>query len=203
MEVTKNEIQKVSIKNERCNVSFKESAGNELNVVNKECGAIVHKDLMAALNKLKVHLVVLCEQPESNKINHDNIDDFDLTLLDNYVITGYTIGGTDEHEGVTIVAQKLLKSGKVLNIVSPFTKYEDDYEFASELGLDVKGATYEVEQYLFNDKFGIKQQEMDFGPEVNLKSAAEGIMTIEVSDRKKSKKKKGLEKVEEIEESTY
>lgn len=190
MEVTKNEIKKVSIKNDRCIVSFNETAGAELNVVSKECGAVIHKDLVQAMNRLKVHLVVLTEQTEVSIITHASIDDFDLTLLDKYVITGYTIGGTDENEGVTIVGQKLLKSGKVLNLVVPFTKYEDEYDFSSELGQDVANCTYEVKEYLFNDKFGIKQAELEFDKQdVNLKDAAEGSMTITMSSRKSKNKK--------------
>lgn len=193
MQVTKNEISKVTLKNDRASVQFKETAGDEINSVTKDCGAVVHKDLVAAMNRMKIHLVVLTEQPEAILVNHSSITDFDLSQLDNYVITGYVIGGTDEHTGVTIIGQKLLKSGKVLNLISPFTKYEDEYEFSEELGQDVEMATYEVKEYLFNDKYGIKQQEMDFdAPQdasIELSNAAEGVgTTMTISSRKRKKK---------------
>lgn len=195
MEVTKNEISKVSIKSDRASVQFKETAGDEINSVNKDCGAVIHKDLLAALNKLKVHLVVLTEQPEASKVTLSTINDFDLTQLDNYTITGYVVGGTDEHSGVTIIGQKLLKSGKVLNLISPFTKYEDEYDFSEELGQDIEMCNYEVKEYLFNDKFGIKQQEMDFDKpqeaSIELSNAAQSVSSGNViikHSKRKSKK---------------
>jgi hypothetical protein len=194
MEVTKNVIKKATIKNDRCSVQFNETAGSEINAVNKDCGGIIHKDLLAAMNRLRVHLVTLTEQPEAKLVTQDSINDFDLTLLDNYTITGYTIGGSDEHEGVTITGQKLLKLGRVLNLVSPFIKYEDEYEFQEELGQDVEMVTYEVKEYLLNGKFGIKQESLDFDApqeaDIELSNAAQGIATMTVSSGRRSKKLK-------------
>ncbi len=193
-----NQVVKATIKNDRCTVNFKENDGGDISAMSKDCAKIIHPDLVLAFNMLKTHLVVLCEQPESGMVNHANIGgDFDITLLDNYVITGIVIGGTDEHEGVTIIGQKLLKSGKVLNLIAPFTKYEDDYIFSSELSTDVSLCTYEVEQYVFHNKCGIKQQEFDFdAPEessVTLSNAAEGIVRMTVSSKGKKKSKKSVE----------
>jgi len=89
MQVTKNEISKVTPKNDRASVQFKETAGDEINSVTKDCGAVVHKDLVAAMNRMKIHLVVLTEQPEASKVTLSTINDFDISLLDNYTITGY------------------------------------------------------------------------------------------------------------------
>jgi hypothetical protein len=201
MEVTKNEISKATIKNDRCNVIFKENTATDINTVNKDCSGIIHADLLASFNRMKVHLVMLCEQPEMSLISHATISDFDISQLDNYVITGYVIGGTDEHEGVTIIGQKLLKSGKVLNLIAPFTKYEDDYEFSEELGQDVQMCSYEVDQYLFHDKFGIKQQEFEFDKAneatIELSNAASGI-NGNLIIKGHGKRKKKLEELETV-----
>ena len=166
MENAKIEILKASVKSDRLEVTYRESFSEEnySNEVSKKCSQIVHSDLKAALEKLKPHLVLICEQPEADEIKRAGIYDFDVESLDNYVVRGYSIGGTDESVGVTIIGQKLLKTGMVLNINAPFTKYEDEdaYDFAGALAADIEACNYEVQEYLFNGKWGIKQQEFDF-----------------------------------------
>ena len=128
MENVNNEILKASVKNDRVEVTFKENFSDEnySNEVSKKCSQIVHSDLKAALEKLKPHLVLICEQPEARAIIDTGFFDFDIENLDNYNVTGYSIGGSDEHLGVTIIGQKLLKSGQVLNLIAPFTKFENN-----------------------------------------------------------------------------
>lgn len=171
MENTGNEIKKAGIKKElleaTLNQSFRFDNGgdNVENEVIHKGSQVVSRDLKAAFDRLKPHLVCICEQPESLNVKlQSSIYDFDAESLDNYVITGYVTGGSDAAAGVTIIGQKLLKSGQVLNLVSPFTKYEnEEYEFGSELATVIEDCNYEVEQYLFNGKFGVKQLEIDFG----------------------------------------
>ncbi|MCW0484093.1 hypothetical protein [Gaoshiqia sediminis] len=195
MENVRNEILKASVKHDRCEVTYKESftEANFSNEVSKKCSQIVHVDLKNALDRLKIHLVILCEQPEA--VLMDNIYDFDLEELSNYVVTGYSIGGSDESAGVTIIGQKLLKSGQVLNINAPFTKFEDAeaYEFAGELYGDVQACNWEVSEYLFAEKWGLKQQEFDFdvpeelsGAEITMAAPSTG-KTKKIGNLKKSK----------------
>ena len=197
MENVKNEILKASVKHDRCEVTYKESftEANFSNEVSKKCSQIVHVDLKNALDRLKVHLVILCEQPEAVLIESDNIYEFDIEQLSNYVVTGYSIGGSDESAGVTIIGQKLLKSGQVLNINSPFTKFEDleAYEFAGELYGDIQACNWEVSEYLFSEKWGLKQQEFEFdvpdelaGAEISMADPSTA-KTKKLGNRKKSK----------------
>ena len=166
METSTNEIVKAAIKKDCCIVSFKEDSTTKNcgGKNTKECEQIVHADLRKAFNRLVFHLIVFCEQPEASQITIETIHDLDLADFSNYVVTGYSIGGSDENAGVTIIGQKLLKTGAVLNLISPFIKFEDldAYPLAGELYNDVQGCNYEVEEYLFNGKWGIKQQEIDF-----------------------------------------
>lgn len=187
-ENVKNEILKASVKNDRLEVTFKENftEANYSNEVSKKCSQIVHTDLKAALERLKIHLVVVCEQKEAELVNFESIHEFNLEQFDNYIVTGYSIGGSDENAGVTIIGQKLLKSGSVLNLVSPFVKFQDmeAYDFAGELDADIQACNWEVEEYLFGEKWGLKQQEFDFdAPE-----GAEIEMTISDGSGKKGKK---------------
>ena len=199
MEKVTNEILKASVKNDRCEVTFKENftEANYSNEVSKKCSQIVHSDLVSAIDKLKVHLVVVCEQPEAVLIGFDNINDINLEQLENYIVTGFTIGGNDESAGVTIIGQKLLKSGQVLNLISPFIKFQDTeaYPFAGELYVDVQSCEWEVSEYMFSEKWGIKQMEFDFdNPEGAEVTITDGV-------KKKARKVK-MQKLEEMAEIT-
>jgi len=189
MENEKNEILKASVKNDRLEVTFKENftEANYSNEVAKKCSQVVHADLRSALKRLKLHLVVVCEQPEAGLVDFESIHQFNLDQLDNYIVTGYTIGGSDESAGVTIIGQKLLKSGQVLNLIAPFTKFEylDAYVFAGELYSDIQGCNYEVKEYLFGEKWGIKQTDFYFDVPEN---AQDIEMTISDGSGKKGKK---------------
>ena len=197
MESVKNQIVKASVKNDRCEVTYKESftEANYSNEVSKKCSRIVRADMKKALTRLTLHLVMVCEQPEAVLVDYESIHQIDLEEFNNYVVTGYSIGGSDESAGVTIIGQKLLKSGSVLNLISPFIKFEDSdaYLFAGELYSDIASCNYEVEEYLFAEKWGIKQQEFDF-------DAPEGAdITVTVSDGSGKKGKKvNLEKLAEM-----
>lgn len=202
MENAKNEILKASVKNDRLEVTFKENftEANYSNEVAKKCSQIVHSDLKAVLGKLKLHLVVVCEQPEAGLIDFESIHEFNMDQLDNYIVTGYTIGGNDESAGVTIIGQKLLMSGQVLNLISPFIKFEDTeaYIFAGELYADVQACNWEVTEYLFGEKWGLKQTEFDF----DIPEEAEGI-EVTISDKPGKKGRKvSMKKLSEMAQMT-
>ena len=74
MEQAKNEIKKAVVKKDRLNVVYNErfSEANYTNVINKSCDQIIHSDLREAFIRLRLHLVVLCEQPEASNINKDS-----------------------------------------------------------------------------------------------------------------------------------
>lgn len=199
MENVRNEILKASVKNDRLEVTFKEefTEANYSNEVSKKCSQIVHADLRAALERLKLHLVVVCEQPEAGMIDFESIHEFNLEQLDKYIVTGYVVGGNDESAGVTIIGQKLLKSGSVLNLISPFTKFEDteNYAFAGELYADIQACNWEVSEYLFGEKWGIKQTEFDFD------TPGESDVEISISDNSGRKGKKiSMKKMKELAE---
>ena len=92
MEQVKNEIKKAVVKKDRLNVVYNErfSESNYTNVINKSCDQIIHSDLREAFSRLKLHLVVLCEQPEASKIDKDSFTSPGYAeTLENYIITGY------------------------------------------------------------------------------------------------------------------
>ena len=63
-------------------------------------------DLLYALNRLKPHVVKICEMHEATLVNVANPSDDDLNeKLKNIIVTGYSKGGNDESAGVSIQAQ--------------------------------------------------------------------------------------------------
>jgi hypothetical protein len=164
------EIQKVKIKNSQLTVEYKEEfrESNFSNGVTKTCEQIVHDDLRYALALLKVHVVAICEMPEAELVNIEEPADDDInSTLDKIIVTGYSKGGSGESAGVCIIAQKILKTGQILNLTVPFTKFEDEnidgYSYGGELKKVINRCDYEVDAYLFGEKWGIKQLSLDFG----------------------------------------
>ena len=110
------EIKKAKLKGRSLIIELEEhveveGAGSVTNEVTKSCGNLVHDDLLNAFDKLKVHMVKLCDFKKSELINSDTIENFDLELLKEYEITGFSLGGHDENEGVTLIGSRKFLSG--------------------------------------------------------------------------------------------
>ena len=124
---------------------------------------LIHKDLRAAFDELIPHLTFLCEQKEAD--GKDSIDELPEEIFSTFEVTGYTIGGSDDNIGVTLVGKRILKSKKVLNLIAPFTMFNnenEEYEHAFELQQAIDACNYEVEQYLTAKKWAVVQQELPF-----------------------------------------
>ncbi len=168
-------IKKAKIKNNLfLEVEYSEKQKDGTNTVKKDCTAPVHDDLKLAFKKLVPHLAVVCGQthiasgksatsvaiafPEEElKWQLDPDENFAFTLggwelVSKHFIVGFSIGGSGDSEGVTLTGYRELKNEKVLNLVSPFTKWDDDYELASELGEVIEECKSEVKKYLFEGK---------------------------------------------------
>lgn len=148
--------------------------------VNEKHDNLIHADLQAAFAKLIPHLALICDLRESDIIgtgrNKCTIDAVPAEHLSKFTVTQFSIGGSAEGEGVTITGNKKLNASQVLNINTPFQKYEDelsDYKYGSELAEAVQACVYEVEQYL-GGKCAAKQVQMQFNPseEEELQEAA-------------------------------
>lgn len=156
-------------------VEYSEQAEDGTNTVKKDCSAPVHDDLKKAFKKLNIHLALLCEQviepskggisvtkglEAENAILLDPDEDFAFTkdgwqLISKMACKGFTIGGSGDNEGVTLIGTRTLSNDKALNLVSPFTKWEEDYNpysYSSELSQIIEECKHEVKEYLFNGK---------------------------------------------------
>ena len=132
--------------------------------VTVKCDQLTHNDLLVAFDKLKYHLSMICEQSETGQLTFEAFNrESDLR---NFKVTSFSIGGSDDNEGVTITGQKELHNLKILNLNTPFTKYVDEvepYAYQSELVIDIMACIGEVELYMFEGKYAVKQLEIPFG----------------------------------------
>lgn len=127
---------------------------------------LVTNDLRNAFNVLVAHLAFLCEQKEAD--GKEFLEDLPEGIDKKLEVTGFVVGGEDESRGVTLIGKRFLKSNKVLNLNSPFTKFDDEnepYQFAFELEQSIQACEYEVNEYLFNKKWKVVQQELPFEEE--------------------------------------
>lgn len=187
MEKVKNEIKKAVIKKDRLNVVFDEifSESNYKSGVNKNCDQIVHYDLKEAFAKLKAHLVFLCEQPEADRINKQSINSPGFAeIFPNYNISGYSHDSDEGTQGVTIYGQKLLQSGKTVDLKIFVPLLDDSYPFSEELNIDIQACDWETYEYLFSGKWGIKQEQLDFECDEPIDAAADD------KPRKRGRRKK-------------
>lgn len=141
--------------------TYKNENGDTVTIEGKN---LVTKDLTKAFRDLVPHLTFLCEQKEAG-VRMDELPDSIYSTLE---VSGYTIGGSDDSLGVTLIGKRFLKSKKVLNLSAPFTMFNnenEEYFYAFELNQTIDACNYEVEQYLFEKKWAVVQQELPFKEE--------------------------------------
>lgn len=191
METAKNEIKKAVIKKDRLNVVYNErfTEVNYTNAVTKNCDQIVHHDLKEAFSRLKLHLVVLCEQPEAKVVTKFSFSSPGFAeTINNYVITGYANDSIDGVSGITIMGAKLLQSGKMVDLKIFVPLLDEQYPYYEELSIDAAACEAEVEEYLFEEKWGIKQEQLDFDSDV-----PEEAIVEESKPKKRGRKPKQIE----------
>ena len=198
-------IKKVKITSQQTlDVVLIEHVENDVqNENSKKCGNLVHEDMRLAFKALSGHLALLCETRESVDLDLNNPEH--AVAVDKLYVNGFTIGGSDDNEGVTLIGGKKLANGKVLNLVAPFQKYEDDeYPYAEELFNDVRLCLNEVDEYLYHNKCAVRQLDMfedmenegEPGDDMNISISGDGIEPIETTGKAIRMTAKRLEKAE-------
>lgn len=124
------------------------------NDIKLTCNRPVHQDLKDAFQKLHVHLAIISDQ----NVKVPKKKDLEETEFEGFYVKGFTIGGNEEHEGVTLTGNFEGKYGTV-NLNSPFTKWtNEDYPFINELSLLIDNCIHEVKEYILNGKQAPDQQ---------------------------------------------
>ena len=138
-------ITKIKItKNLTAEIAFVDRSGIENEAYTFSSTAIIHQDFYNAMQALTEDFISMTEQ------------DCEHNLI---TITGITTGGSDENKGATIVGQRLLSGNRVLNLVAPFTKYED---MTKSTRINIANALNEAELFIEGKRKPDPQQEIEF-----------------------------------------
>lgn len=167
-------IKKAKIKDDLfLEVEYSEKVTDGTNSVKKSCTAPVHSDLRKAFYNLSSHLGLLCAQTIENKnkpkvsvsISSEaqgeeieledgfKFDTVNLEIAKTIMCTGFSIGGSGDNEGISLIGRRVLSGERILNLVSPFQQWDDhDYPYVEELAEQIEICRQEVHLYLFEGK---------------------------------------------------
>lgn len=191
-------VKKAKLKGRRLTLDYFQAVEGGSDTISVKCGNQVHPDLLASMDKLVPHFILLCELPESDALEKMlfggvTIEDVESSDFQKIQVTGFSIGGDDEDEGLTIIGSRLLVKGKSLNINSPFTKYDrEEYQYADELSLVIQEIESEIREFL-NGKISNKQLDM-FEENMNVETEPFQESNVSVSVEIAKKPKKGRKK---------
>ena len=190
------EFLKIQVtKKNTLNIVFKDGNGNLVTVVG---GNIVHKDLKACMNALIPHLSILTEQREAfgktlKELEADRIQDGNSQSVFR-LMTVDTITLSDEEQNVTFSGCRILQNGMVIKVESPQVNASDTehYQYVNELFLALDGLKYEAEAYWKEQKWGIKEGNLDFAADdpFDGKVTADQVPQADVKPEKKQRKAK-------------
>ena len=148
------------------NVVYKESNGN---LVSIQGANLVHKDLKACMNVLIAHLAIATEQRETvgkslKDIEAIKIQDDNKESVYKWLGVEAIAIGADEST-YTLKGFRILQSGDVMKIETPAIDVSrpEKYQYINDLSLAVDAVKYEAEAYLKEQKWGVKEADIDFG----------------------------------------
>lgn len=152
------EIKKAKIKNGIfLAYEYVEKTDNYENKIATSSDAPIHEDLRSAFQSLVPHFTFLTEETKDFNLDEETLAKFK--------VTGFTIGGSGDTEGIVISGHKKLESGKVVNFNTPFQIFDDEeYAYGDDLRGDVEHLKNEVYEYM-EGKQAPKMQvgTLDFG----------------------------------------
>ena len=145
-------IHKARVKDQHLTCEFTEQRSEDApaRAFALTCSEQVHPDLPHRLSRLVPHLCLLTEQlTETPDFWPDEAEDLPARF-GAFTVTGFSLG--QGQGGVTLIGRRTLTGGKVLNLISPYVRYDDEteaaYPYASLLEKEVDEALAEVEAAL-------------------------------------------------------
>ncbi|WP_216726315.1 hypothetical protein [Hymenobacter siberiensis] len=145
-------IQKVKLKDQQLTCEFTEQRTQDAppRAFALTCAEQVHPDLSHRLSRLVPHLCLLTEQQtETPDFWPDTAEELPARFLA-FTVTGFSMG--KHQSGVTLIGQRALTTGKVLNLTSPYVSFDDEtdsaYAYAPLLETELGEALTEVEAAL-------------------------------------------------------
>src|SRR5262249_52810606 len=124
--------------------------------------------------------------------------------LDKFTVVGYSIGGKEDDQGITITGYRLTDRGKTFTFNSPFERFEQSdesqYKYMEDLQDVVADIEEEVLQYLKKDKRAPDpQREINF-PDQGEASPEEKLQTNKAKNRIKDADTEAQDRVREMDE---
>lgn len=126
---------------------------------------LAHPDALQAFDFMRGHIAIICDQREAHNKTLNEIEE-DSEAISKFSVTGFSIGGSGDSEGVTLSGNRKLPRKRMMNLPAPFTKYMDDndpYEYGDELSATIVHACDEVNKYLDGKIAPSAQPEIPFG----------------------------------------
>lgn len=157
---------KFNSKDKTLELTYTEYTSQSSNEIVNKCGQIVHGDFVEAINTLKYHFAYLCDLRELGEIDEheERIDKLhEHTGLKEIVVQSVVFTSIGEDSAVMLCGSKRF-DGKHININTPLTPLNGDgyiYYWALEKALEK--LQEEARLYLCEQKWGVRQTEMDFG----------------------------------------
>ena len=168
-------LKKATLKGRQLTVTYCEYRPEGDTDVTKKCEMPAHKDLTEAFKKLIPHVMLLTEMRESEQLRVqaslskgiDKIkeEEFDFT---NCEVLAVKLDKSDTGcDAITISGNRYLSRGGTISMSTASQELErkdeeGEYEFIDELALAVEAVKFEVNEYLFNEKYAANQQSIDF-----------------------------------------
>ena len=144
-------IQKVKLKDQQLTCEFTEQRTQDAppRAFALTCAEQVHPDLSHALSRLVPHLCLLAEQlTETSDYWPDESEELPA-LFESFTVTGFSMG---RHQGgVTLIGQRELTSGRVLNLTTPYQSFDEEqvsYDYTGLLEATLAAVLVEVEAAL-------------------------------------------------------
>ena len=144
-------IQKVKLKAQHLTCEFTEQRTHDAppRAFALTCAEQVHPDLPYRLSRLVPHLCLLTEQlTEGPEYWPDEAEELPA-LFEGFKVTGFSMG--KGQGGVTLIGQRELTGGRVLNLTTPYQSFDDEqgsYPYAPLLESELLEALTEVEAAL-------------------------------------------------------
>lgn len=135
--------------------------------INEKHTSAPHKDLTNAFTAIAVHAALLSEFISVTEIS--DIENPEHPKLKDFTVSGFTVVGDEEEEGVIITGLKTLRNGKMMMFNTPLTRYNDasdnKYDHLDELHTVINIARKEVLRYLEGHRAPDPQQTLPFPEE--------------------------------------
>jgi hypothetical protein len=144
-------IQKAKLKDQHLTCEFTEQRTHDAppRSFALTCAEHVHPDLSHRLSRLVPHLCLLTEQlTETADYWPDESEELPA-LFEQFTVTGFSMGR--HQSGVTLIGQRELTGGRVLNLTTPYQSFDDEpgsYPYAPLLETELLEVLTEVEAAL-------------------------------------------------------